>query len=187
MPLPIGRDKVRLLLLIPTWVKFPYLYFLKSKKQRIWTLLFAIFNPQVELEVTIPGEGKDRSFKVAIKWVSCVSLQALHEALSGRLPSVPFETIQALDVVMRHLPSMRSVLLFFSFFFFMVCHSKCLLVIFLRGWTCFCVTFTEWGSVRSFIHVIYKFIKVNYYLKDLASSHTYKLSDSVLLVFVNHI
>lgn len=64
---------------------------------------------QVELEVTIPGEGKDRSFKVSIKWVSCVSLQALHEALSGRLPSVPFETIQALDVVMRHLPSMRSV------------------------------------------------------------------------------
>lgn len=63
---------------------------------------------QVELEVTIPGEGKDRSFKVSIKWVSCVSLQALHEALSGRLPSVPFETVQALDVVMRHLPSMRS-------------------------------------------------------------------------------
>lgn len=61
----------------------------------------------MELEVTIPGEGKDRSFKVAIKWVSCVSLQALHEALSGRLPNIPFETIQALDVVMRHLPSMR--------------------------------------------------------------------------------
>lgn len=66
---------------------------------------------QVELEVTIPGEGKDRSFKVSIKWVSCVSLQALHEALSGRLPSVPFETVQALDVVMRHLPSMRSFFL----------------------------------------------------------------------------
>lgn len=62
---------------------------------------------QVELEVTLPGEGKDRIFKVAIKWMSCVSLQALHDALSGRLPSVPFETIQALDVVMRHLPSMR--------------------------------------------------------------------------------
>lgn len=64
-------------------------------------------SPQVELEVTLPGEGKDRIFKVSIKWVSCVSLQALHDALSGRLPSVPFETIQALDVVMRHLPSMR--------------------------------------------------------------------------------
>lgn len=64
---------------------------------------------QVELEVTLPGEGKDRIFKVAIKWMACVSLQALHDALTGRLPSVPFETIQALDVVMRHLPSMRYV------------------------------------------------------------------------------
>ncbi|NXW36245.1 AGO2 protein, partial [Phaetusa simplex] len=71
---------------------------------------------QVELEVTLPGEGKDRIFKVAIKWMSCVSLQALHDALSGRLPSVPFETIQALDVVMRHLPSMRYTPVGRSFF-----------------------------------------------------------------------
>ncbi|NIG58362.1 protein argonaute-2-like [Pontoporia blainvillei] len=70
----------------------------------------------VELEVTLPGEGKDRIFKVSIKWVSCVSLQALHDALSGRLPSVPFETIQALDVVMRHLPSMRYTPVGRSFF-----------------------------------------------------------------------
>lgn len=74
-----------------------------AHNNQLWFFLI-----QVELEVTIPGEGKDRSFKVSIKWVSCVSLQALHEALSGRLPSVPFETVQALDVVMRHLPSMRS-------------------------------------------------------------------------------
>ncbi|XP_056378793.1 protein argonaute-2 isoform X1 [Hyla sarda] len=71
---------------------------------------------QVELEVTLPGEGKDRIFKVAIKWMACVSLQALHDALTGRLPSVPFETIQALDVVMRHLPSMRYTPVGRSFF-----------------------------------------------------------------------
>ncbi|ERE84734.1 protein argonaute-2 [Cricetulus griseus] len=71
---------------------------------------------RVELEVTLPGEGKDRIFKVSIKWVSCVSLQALHDALSGRLSSVPFETIQALDVVMRHLPSMRYTPVGRSFF-----------------------------------------------------------------------
>uniref|UniRef100_A0A8V5H764 Protein argonaute-2 n=1 Tax=Melopsittacus undulatus TaxID=13146 RepID=A0A8V5H764_MELUD len=69
-----------------------------------------------KLEVTLPGEGKDRIFKVAIKWMSCVSLQALHDALSGRLPGVPFETIQALDVVMRHLPSMRYTPVGRSFF-----------------------------------------------------------------------
>ncbi|XP_041421426.1 protein argonaute-2 isoform X1 [Xenopus laevis] len=71
---------------------------------------------QVELEVTLPGEGKDRIFKVAIKWMACVSLQALHDALSGRLPNVPFETVQALDVVMRHLPSMRYTPVGRSFF-----------------------------------------------------------------------
>ncbi|KAJ6661468.1 hypothetical protein lerEdw1_014377 [Lerista edwardsae] len=77
---------------------------------------FGFLMLQVELEVTLPGEGKDRIFKVAIKWMSCVSLQALHDALSGRLPSVPFETIQALDVVMRHLPSMRYTPVGRSFF-----------------------------------------------------------------------
>lgn len=80
--------------------------FVDVRNNQLWVVAFLL---KVELEVTIPGEGKDRSFKVSIKWVSCVSLQALHEALSGRLPSVPFETVQALDVVMRHLPSMRSV------------------------------------------------------------------------------
>ncbi|KAM7373029.1 hypothetical protein PAMP_007913 [Pampus punctatissimus] len=78
-----------------------------GRKNLYTAMPLPIGRDKVELEVTIPGEGKDRSFKVSIKWVSCVSLQALHEALSGRLPSVPFETIQALDVVMRHLPSMR--------------------------------------------------------------------------------
>lgn len=70
----------------------------------------------MELEVTIPGEGKDRSFKVAIKWMSCVNLQALHEALSGQLPNIPFETVQALDVVMRHLPSMRLIVVLLTLF-----------------------------------------------------------------------
>lgn len=78
-----------------------------GRKNLYTAMPLPIGRDKVELEVTLPGEGKDRIFKVSIKWVSCVSLQALHDALSGRLPSVPFETIQALDVVMRHLPSMR--------------------------------------------------------------------------------
>ncbi|OXB70587.1 UNVERIFIED_CONTAM: hypothetical protein H355_009825, partial [Colinus virginianus] len=78
-----------------------------GRKNLYTAMPLPIGRDKVELEVTLPGEGKDRIFKVAIKWMSCVSLQALHDALSGRLPSVPFETIQALDVVMRHLPSMR--------------------------------------------------------------------------------
>nr|XP_023830683.1 protein argonaute-2 isoform X4 [Salvelinus alpinus] len=87
-----------------------------GRKNLYTAMPLPIGREKVELEVTIPGEGKDRSFKVAIKWVSCVSLQALQEALSGRLPNIPFETIQALDVVMRHLPSMRYTPVGRSFF-----------------------------------------------------------------------
>ena len=59
------------------------------------------------MEVTLPGEGRDRTFTVAIKWVSRVSLYSLRLALEGQIKGIPFETVQALDVVMRHLPSMR--------------------------------------------------------------------------------
>ena len=62
---------------------------------------------QVDLEVTLPGEGKDRVFKVAIKWVAQVCLYSLEEAMEGHSREIPFEAIQALDVVMRHLPSMK--------------------------------------------------------------------------------
>lgn len=60
--------------------------------------------------MTIPGEGKDRIFKVSIKWMAIVSWRMLHEALvSGQIP-VPLESVQALDVAMRHLASMRYLL-----------------------------------------------------------------------------
>nr|XP_056378794.1 protein argonaute-2 isoform X2 [Hyla sarda] len=87
-----------------------------GRKNLYTAMPLPIARDKVELEVTLPGEGKDRIFKVAIKWMACVSLQALHDALTGRLPSVPFETIQALDVVMRHLPSMRYTPVGRSFF-----------------------------------------------------------------------
>jgi eukaryotic translation initiation factor 2C len=75
-----------------------------------------IAREKVELEVTLPGEGKDRVFKVAIKWVQQISLFSLEEALEGRQHQIPFEAIQALDVVMRHLPSMTYTPVGRSFF-----------------------------------------------------------------------
>ena len=64
---------------------------------------------RIELEVTLPGpgEGRDRSFKVQIKWVAQVSLGGLQEALQGHGAPVPNEAVSALDVIMRHLPSMK--------------------------------------------------------------------------------
>lgn len=70
-------------------------------------MLTVLVRPQVDLEVTLPGEGKDQTFKVSLQWVSVVSLQMLLEALSGHLNEVPEDSVQALDVITRHLPSMR--------------------------------------------------------------------------------
>lgn len=75
-----------------------------------------IGNVREELEVTLPGEGKDRLFRVTIKWVAQVSLFGLEEALEGRTRQIPYEAISALDVVMRHLPSMSYTPVGRSFF-----------------------------------------------------------------------
>ena len=75
-----------------------------------------IGNDAVELDVTLPGEGKDRVFRVSIKWNAQVSLYALEEALEGRTRQIPYDAIQALDVVMRHLPSMNYTPVGRSFF-----------------------------------------------------------------------
>jgi len=75
-----------------------------------------IGNDAIELDVTLPGEGKDRVFRVSIKWNAQVSLYALEEALEGRTRQIPFDAIQALDVVMRHLPSMTYTPVGRSFF-----------------------------------------------------------------------
>ncbi|NP_001095931.1 protein argonaute-2 [Bombyx mandarina] len=75
-----------------------------------------IGNDRMELEVILPGEGKDRVFRVTIKWVAQVSLFALEEALEGRTRQIPYDAILALDVVMRHLPSMMYTPVGRSFF-----------------------------------------------------------------------
>lgn len=62
----------------------------------------------VDFVITLPTENsKDKTFKVTVKWVAQVSLFALEQALEGKHNQIPFDTIQALDVVLRHLPSMK--------------------------------------------------------------------------------
>ena len=56
----------------------------------------------------MPGDGgKDRKFRVSIRWLSLVDLYSLDEALEGRISQVPMEAVNALDVILRHLPSLR--------------------------------------------------------------------------------
>ncbi|CAE1331422.1 ELF2C [Acanthosepion pharaonis] len=86
-------------------------------RKNLYSRAYLPFNrDRVELEVTLPGEGKDRIFKVGIKWIAQVNLFALEEALTGRTQQIPFDAIQALDVVMRHRPSMTYTPVGRSFF-----------------------------------------------------------------------
>ncbi|CAH1733328.1 unnamed protein product [Aphis gossypii] len=72
---------------------------------------------KVELEVTLPGGSKDRIFCVYIKWLSQISLFALEEALEGRTRQIPYDTIFALDVIIRYFPLMTYTPVGRSFFF----------------------------------------------------------------------
>lgn len=76
-----------------------------------------IGHDRIELEVVMPGDSTvDRKFKVAIKLVSRVSLQALEDAMAGRIRQIPPESVQAMDVILRHLPSMKYTPVGRSFF-----------------------------------------------------------------------
>ena len=66
---------------------------------------------QWKFEVLIPEPGRkvDRPFKVAVKWAATVNLCELQQMLTGRHVQLPQSAIQALDVVLRHSPSVRCV------------------------------------------------------------------------------
>lgn len=91
-PLPIGNDRVELEVTLPGKIAKLNLYLLNK-------LIGWNYKKKT-------GEGKDRVFRVTIKWVAQVSLFNLEEALEGRTRQIPYDAILALDVVMRHLPSM---------------------------------------------------------------------------------
>lgn len=62
----------------------------------------------VYAQVTLPGEGRDRVFKVTMKWLAQVNLYTLEEALEGRTRTIPYDAIQvphlshSLDSVWKH-------------------------------------------------------------------------------------
>ena len=71
----------------------------------------------MELEVIMSGDSSvDQKFKIAIKLVTMVSLQTLEDAMQGRIRVVPLESVQVIDVILRHLPSMRYIPVGRSFF-----------------------------------------------------------------------
>ena len=71
-----------------------------------YIFLSSVCITQVDLEVTLPGEGKDRVFNITMKWAQQISLFGLEEALQGKVREIPVDAIMAVDIIMRHLPSM---------------------------------------------------------------------------------
>lgn len=53
------------------------------------------------------AQGKERQFKITFKYETRISLFDLQKALQGASVNVPQNAVQALDVIFRHLPSMK--------------------------------------------------------------------------------
>ncbi|XP_041471086.1 uncharacterized protein LOC121420492 [Lytechinus variegatus] len=60
----------------------------------------------LQVELTLPGEGKDRMFNASKKFEGKVSLALLESALKGEVVNKPHDAVQALDVRMRHFSSL---------------------------------------------------------------------------------
>ncbi|CAD5227824.1 unnamed protein product [Bursaphelenchus okinawaensis] len=74
-------------------------------------------NERKEFEVTMPGDSPvDRRFMVYIQWKESVSLKLLDDALRGFRRDVPLNSVQAMDVILRHLPSTKYTPVGRSFF-----------------------------------------------------------------------
>ncbi|XP_026819292.1 protein argonaute-2-like [Rhopalosiphum maidis] len=71
---------------------------------------------EIELEVTLATGGNCRIFHVRVMWLDKISFFALEEALEGHTRQIPYNTILALEVVMKHLPSMTYTSVGRSFF-----------------------------------------------------------------------
>ncbi|CAB4010097.1 argonaute-2 isoform X1 [Paramuricea clavata] len=53
--------------------------------------------------------GREKEFIVDVKHAAVVSLYYLNEALEGRQTEIPFDTMQAIQTVLRQLPKMRTI------------------------------------------------------------------------------
>ena len=67
--------------------------------------IHAIGRGTIEIQVNLSGDRNDRLFRVKMGWVSEISLDLLQRALEGQTRDIPLNAINAIDVVIRHLPS----------------------------------------------------------------------------------
>lgn len=78
--------------------------------KNIYTKAPLCFSGVQDFTLDIDEEGKKRSFKISMKWVSQVNLLALQNMIKGK-PGVvvPQNAIQALDLVLRHAATLQYI------------------------------------------------------------------------------
>ena len=67
--------------------------------------------------------GKEKDFFIDIKYAAAASLYDLNEALEGRNTEIPYNTMQAIEVVLQQLPKTRTIQVRSSFFDYLSGHE----------------------------------------------------------------
>ncbi|CEF69226.1 Protein argonaute-4 [Strongyloides ratti] len=116
-PRKINRDVVKALIQAYPEVFNSTLPVYDGKKNMYTRKKLQISENDIELEVNVPGETtNERKFTVVIKFHSTISLQKLEDSMLGRIRVVPTDAIQAMDVILRHLPATQYTPVGRSFF-----------------------------------------------------------------------
>ncbi|PAV78541.1 hypothetical protein WR25_09569 isoform C [Diploscapter pachys] len=116
-PRRVNRDIISCM--IRSWSKFfSSINPVYDGKRNMYTReVLPIGRDKKDFEVTLPGDSAiERQFTVSVKWIGQVSLSTLEDAMEGRVRQVPFEAVQAMDVILRHLPSLKYTPVGRSFF-----------------------------------------------------------------------
>ncbi|CEF61129.1 Protein argonaute-4 [Strongyloides ratti] len=88
-----------------------------GKKNMYSKEILSIGGDMIEFEVNIGvNPNEERLFTVTIIYQNTISLQLLDDVFNGLLSNVPSECIKALDIILRHLPSIEYTPVGRSFF-----------------------------------------------------------------------
>uniref|UniRef100_A0A0N5B1V8 Protein argonaute-1 n=1 Tax=Strongyloides papillosus TaxID=174720 RepID=A0A0N5B1V8_STREA len=116
-PRKVNRDVVKSLINTYPHIFNSTLPVYDGKKNMYTRKKLQIPGDDIELEVNVPGETtNERKFVVVIKFNNTISLQKLEDSMLKRVRNVPSDALQAMDVILRHLPATRYTPVGRSFF-----------------------------------------------------------------------
>lgn len=116
-PRKVNRDVIKALISSYPSVFVSTKLVYDGKKNMYTRELLPIGTDRNEFEVNLSGDSnQERKFTVGIRYQATVSLQRLEDAMAGIIQSIPADAVQAMDVILRHLPSTQYTPVGRSFF-----------------------------------------------------------------------